>query len=145
MSIFFPKFKWTPTLRCTPESNYWGDAYVDHTQTIKKIHSNYWGIYPPSGFRHPRSCITIVLQLYQIKIMISYELLSSRKQIIMIVTARSFIVGFEPRFYVLSLTRPFTLFAYYFCVARLSLFALQSCLKDAPFCRLLITFFVATF
>ena len=21
---FFPDFKWTPTLRCTPESNYWG-------------------------------------------------------------------------------------------------------------------------
>ena len=33
--FFFPKFKWTPTLRCTPESNYWGDAYADHTQTIK--------------------------------------------------------------------------------------------------------------
>ena len=34
-TLFFPKFKWTRTRRCTPESNYWGDAYVDHTQTIK--------------------------------------------------------------------------------------------------------------
>ena len=32
--FFSPEFKWTPTLRCTPESNYWGDADVDHTQTI---------------------------------------------------------------------------------------------------------------
>ena len=24
MEHIFPKFKWTPTLRCTPESNYWG-------------------------------------------------------------------------------------------------------------------------
>ena len=33
-NTFFPKFKWTPTLRCTPELNQWGDADVDHTQTI---------------------------------------------------------------------------------------------------------------
>ena len=33
--IFFPKFKWTPTLRCTSESNYCGGAYVDHTQTTR--------------------------------------------------------------------------------------------------------------
>ena len=42
----FPEFKWTPTLKCTPKSNYWGgDADVDHTQTI--------GGYIPPGFRHP--------------------------------------------------------------------------------------------
>ena len=23
-TLFFPEFKWTPTLRYTPESNYWG-------------------------------------------------------------------------------------------------------------------------
>ena len=23
-NTFFPEFKWTPTLTCTPESNYWG-------------------------------------------------------------------------------------------------------------------------
>ena len=34
MVHFSPEFKRTPTLRCTPESNYWGDADVDHTQTI---------------------------------------------------------------------------------------------------------------
>ena len=54
---FFPEFKWTPALRCTPESNYWGgDADVDHTQTIGGIQSNYLGgIYPPSppGFGTP--------------------------------------------------------------------------------------------
>ena len=33
-TLFFPEFKWTSTLRCTPESNYCGDADVDHTQTI---------------------------------------------------------------------------------------------------------------
>ena len=28
---FFPEFKWTPTLRCTPESNYWeGRQDVDN-------------------------------------------------------------------------------------------------------------------
>ena len=42
------------TLRCTPESNYWGDADVDHTQAIGGIQSNYWGIYPPLlGFGTP--------------------------------------------------------------------------------------------
>ena len=34
-NTFFPEFKWTLTLRCTPESNFFGgDADVDHTQTI---------------------------------------------------------------------------------------------------------------
>ena len=54
--IFFPEFKWTPTLRCTPESNYWRDADVDHTQTIGGIQSNYWGRYiprSPPGFGTP--------------------------------------------------------------------------------------------
>ena len=46
--FFFPKFKWTPTLRCTPESNYWGDAFVDHTQTIKGYTVKFLGdISPP--------------------------------------------------------------------------------------------------
>ena len=34
MEHFFPEFKWTPSLGCTLESNYWGGAEVDHTQTI---------------------------------------------------------------------------------------------------------------
>ena len=33
-NTFFPKFMWTFTLRCTLQSNYWGDADVDQTQTI---------------------------------------------------------------------------------------------------------------
>ena len=45
---FFPEFKWTPALRCTPESNYWGECRC-------RPYSNYWGdtpklfgeIYPP--------------------------------------------------------------------------------------------------
>ena len=55
-NTFFSKFKWTPTLRCTPESNYWGDADVDHTlniggDTIKLL----GGYIPPSlpGFGIP--------------------------------------------------------------------------------------------
>ena len=36
-TFFFPEFKWTPTLRCTPKSNYWGNADVDHTETIGGI------------------------------------------------------------------------------------------------------------
>ena len=31
----FPRHQWTPALRCTPESNYWGDADV-------AIHTNHW-------------------------------------------------------------------------------------------------------
>ena len=56
-NTFFPEFKWTPTLRCTPESNYWGwDADVDHTQTIGgDTVKLLGGIYPPipPGFRRP--------------------------------------------------------------------------------------------
>ena len=56
-NTFFPEFKWTPTLRCTPASNYWGDADIDHTQTIGGIQSNYWVGYtppiPPSDFGTP--------------------------------------------------------------------------------------------
>ena len=33
-TLFFPEFKWRPALICRPESNYWGDADVDHTQII---------------------------------------------------------------------------------------------------------------
>ena len=40
-TLVFPEFKWRPALRCTPESNYWGDANVDHTQIIG-------GYIPPS-------------------------------------------------------------------------------------------------
>ena len=35
-NTFFPDFKWTPTLRCTPESNYWG-------RCRSRPYSNYWG------------------------------------------------------------------------------------------------------
>ena len=35
-TLFFPKFKWTPTLRCTPESNYWRECRC-------RPYSNYWG------------------------------------------------------------------------------------------------------
>ena len=46
--FFFPEFKWTPTFRCTPESNYWRGCRC-------RPYSNYWGdtvkllgqIYPP--------------------------------------------------------------------------------------------------
>ena len=40
----------------------------------------------------------------------------------LIVTARLFIVGFEPRFLCSVVNTSITLFAYYLCVARLSLF-----------------------
>ena len=33
-NTFFPEIKWTPMLRCTPESNYWEDADVDQTPLI---------------------------------------------------------------------------------------------------------------
>ena len=47
-STFFPKFKWTPTLRCTPYSDYRGRCKC-------RPYSNHWGIYPPilPGLRHP--------------------------------------------------------------------------------------------
>ena len=61
-----------------------------------------------------------------------------------IVTARSFIVGFEPKF----LCSVFNTSICLICISLLccasfiirSKETLQSCLKDAPFCRLLITF-----
>ena len=47
-TIFFPELKWTPTLRCTPESNYWGEADVDHTQAIGGDTAKLLGeVYPP--------------------------------------------------------------------------------------------------
>ena len=51
LEIFFPEFKWTPTLRCAPESNCWGgDADVDHTQTIGGDTDKLLGGYiPPSS------------------------------------------------------------------------------------------------
>ena len=34
-TLFFPEFKWRrPSLRSKPESNYWGDAVIDHNQII---------------------------------------------------------------------------------------------------------------
>ena len=48
VTLFFPEINWTPTLRCTPASNYLGgDADVDHTQTIGEIPSNHLGGYIP--------------------------------------------------------------------------------------------------
>ena len=55
MKKIFAEFQWRPALRCIPESNYWGDADVDHTQIIGGdsvkllggIHSNYWGDVSP--------------------------------------------------------------------------------------------------
>ena len=58
-TLFSSEFKWTPTLRCTPESlNYWGDADVHHTvlKLLGGIQPNYWGkcIPPfPPGFGTP--------------------------------------------------------------------------------------------
>ena len=55
-NTFSPEFKWTPTLRCTPESNYWGDANENHTQTIGGDTVKILGwIYPPipPGFGTP--------------------------------------------------------------------------------------------
>ena len=46
-SLFFPDFKWTLTLRCTPESNYWGrGADLDHIQTTGGYSQIIGGIYP---------------------------------------------------------------------------------------------------
>ena len=58
-TLFFPEFKWTPMLRRTPASNYWGDADVDHTQTIGEDTVKLFGRYippsPPPGFGTPTS------------------------------------------------------------------------------------------
>ena len=48
---FSPEFKLTPTLRCTPESNYSGGCRCTpySTQTAGGIQPNYWEVYiPPS-------------------------------------------------------------------------------------------------
>ena len=65
-TLFFPDFKWTPTLRCTPESNYWG-------RCRSRPYSNYWGdtvkllkdISPPSpsGFGTPGFCTAPFMNL----------------------------------------------------------------------------------
>ena len=63
-NTFFPKFKWTPTLRCTPESNYRGDAYVDHTQTIRGDTVKLLGDISPFGFGTPDNVfITVAYKL----------------------------------------------------------------------------------
>ena len=76
-TLFFPEFKGRPALRRTPESNYWGDADIDHTQIIGGIQSNYWGGYSqiiggyiPPGFGTPdhSSCYqTFTKNLDQLK------------------------------------------------------------------------------
>ena len=56
------QFKWTPTLRCTLESNYWGgDADIDHTQTIGGYSQIIGGKYSPipPGFGTPECHIVI--------------------------------------------------------------------------------------
>ena len=56
MEHFFLEFKWTPTLRRTQESNYWGGADVDHTQTIGRDTVKLLGRYispSPPGFDTP--------------------------------------------------------------------------------------------
>ena len=58
--FFFPEFKWTPALRCAPESNYWGNADVDHTQTIGRDTVKLLGgidLPHPLGFWH--TCIPV--------------------------------------------------------------------------------------
>ena len=48
-TLFFSECKWRPTLRCTPESNYWGGCRC-------RPYSNYWGdISPHPGFGTPVS------------------------------------------------------------------------------------------
>ena len=62
---FFPEFKWTPTLKCTPDSNYWGGC-------IRRPYSNYEGGYSqiiggyiPLGFGTPGYVFIIVV--YELK------------------------------------------------------------------------------
>ena len=67
-NTFFPEFKWTPTLRCTPESNYWGDADVDHTQTIGGDTVNLLGdISPPPRVSAPLGVARIFDWVEQVK------------------------------------------------------------------------------
>ena len=56
---FFPEFKWTPTPRCTPESNYWGgcrctpySTQITGGDTAKLLRGIYPPI-PPPGFGTP--------------------------------------------------------------------------------------------
>ena len=54
---FFPEIKWTPTLRCTPESNYWGGCRCTpySTQTTGGDTAKLLGeIYPPIPPPPPR-------------------------------------------------------------------------------------------
>ena len=50
-----------PALSCRPQSNYWGDADVEHSQIIGgdavKLLGMYPSISPLPGFRHPRGQI----------------------------------------------------------------------------------------
>ena len=63
-NTFFPEFQWTPTLRCTPESNYWGGCRCrPYTQTIGGIQSNYWGDISPRGFGTPVKAATTTARL----------------------------------------------------------------------------------
>ena len=65
--FFSPNSKWTPTLRCTQESNYWGDADVDHTQTIGGDTAN------PPGFRHPCRHHKVKIRSTRLKQIISFR------------------------------------------------------------------------
>ena len=56
MEHFFAEVKWTPTLRCTPESNHWEGCRCRPYSNYWGIQSNCWGRYiPPSppGFGTP--------------------------------------------------------------------------------------------
>ena len=52
-TLVFPQFKWRAALRCTPDSNYWGDADVDHTQIIGEETVKLLGGYIPPDFCTP--------------------------------------------------------------------------------------------
>ena len=66
-NTFFPDFKWTPTLTCTPESNYWGGCRCrPYSNYWGRIQSNYWGDIPsPPGFGTPEYHHCQVLELRQ--------------------------------------------------------------------------------
>ena len=53
----FPKLLWRPAVKCTPKSNYWGDADADYTQIIGgdtvKLLEGYISPSPPPGFGTP--------------------------------------------------------------------------------------------
>ena len=47
-TLFPPEIKWTPTLRCTQESNYWGGCrYTPHSTQTTHTAKLLGGIYPP--------------------------------------------------------------------------------------------------